>query len=218
MQISRALIGTAALAIVGSALMAMGPEHKEHRKAKPVAKAVIGEEAPGFQLVDTEGKTHTLAEYTEAGKVVVLEWFNPGCPFVQGHYTRGANTMNDLAERFADDGVVWLRVNSGGEGSPSTGVETNDKARDKWTMEGPVLLDYSGKVGKAYAAKTTPAMYVIDADGVLAYAGAIDGKRLKKPDTNFVELAIKSVLAGETVETAQTKSYGCAVKYAKGGG
>ncbi len=179
------------------------------------AKVKIGARAPDFTLRDLDGEAHHLADYTEQGKVVVLEWFNPGCPFVKKHYRPETMTMNKLADKYRDKGVVWLRINSGAPGKQGAGLEVNRSAAKDWHIKDPILLDESGKVGRMYGARNTPTMYVIDADGTLVYWGAIDDNRgARTPgETNWVDLALKQVLAGETVTKARTKPYGCSVKY-----
>lgn len=179
-------------------------------------KDLVGQKAPEFTLVDTEGKEHNLAAYTQAGKVVVLEWFNPKCPYVVKHYEHNT-TMNDLAKRYGERGVVWLAVNSGHEGNSTTGTEVNKAAQSEWEMNHPVLLDYTGKVGRSYGATNTPNMYVIDAEGTVRFAGAIDNNSdgRKAGDVNYVAQALDAVLAGETVATGYAKPYGCSVKYGK---
>jgi peroxiredoxin len=190
-------------------------DHKEHKDTKQEGKhagAKIGAPAPSFEVTDTDGKTHRLSDYK--GKVVVLEWFNPGCPVVQMHYN--ASTMTDLQSKYKDKNVVWLAVNSGGAGKQGNGKETNAKARKDWHMAYPVLLDESGTVGRAYGAKTTPHMFIINEQGTLVYAGGIDNGSPSKPgDTNYVDQALTQVLAKETVVQAETKSYGCGIKYGK---
>jgi peroxiredoxin len=176
------------------------------------AEAKVGEPAPSFTLQDQTGKTVSLSDFV--GKVVVLEWFNDQCPFVQKHYKTGA--MNNLAAKYGKEGVVWLAVNS-------SNFTTNDKnaavAKD-WNIDRPILNDASGATGKAYGAKTTPGMYVIGKDGKLLYAGAIDSidddetSSLSKA-TNYVGKALDEILADKPVTTPETKSYGCSVKYKK---
>ena len=188
--------------------------------AAPEPKAKVNEAAPTFTLTDTEGKKYDLAAYTEQGKTVVLEWFNPMCPYVVKHYGDAEHqTMNQLVKEFEGQDVVWLRINSGHEGHDTTGKELNDEYKAKWDIAGPILLDESGEVGKLYGAKTTPHMFVIDSEGILRYAGAIDNNAnpRKFGDRNYVEEALKAVLSGETVEVQETCSYGCSVKYGKGG-
>ena len=166
--------------------------------------------APDFELTDQNGAPHKLSDYR--GKVVVLEWTNPQCPFVQRHYSDGNTTMIDLQKEFGDD-VVWMAVDS----SHFVTAESASAWAEKKGIGYPILLDASGEVGQTYGAKTTPHMFVIGADGALLYDGAIDDDAPGKSDapTNFVAAAVESALAGEPVETAKTKPYGCSVKYGK---
>jgi peroxiredoxin len=177
------------------------------------ARAQVGAAAPAFSLEALDGTTHTLEQYK--GKVVVLEWFNPECPIVVRHYR--ANTMKQLAARYKDQDVVWLAINSGADGVPGSSKERNQEAVEAWGIEYPVLLDPSGATGRLYDAKTTPHMYVIDREGVLRYAGAIDSDPRGKSEqkTNYVAQALDAVLAGQQVPTATTNAYGCGVKYAR---
>jgi AhpC/TSA family len=181
-----------------------------------LAHAKVGEPAPAFTLTDTNGKTRSLADFQ--GKVVVLEWFNPDCPFVKKHYDSG--NMPKLQSRYTGKGVVWLSVDSSAPGKqgnypPAT---LNELTKSKGGAPTAVLLDPDGTVGREYGAKTTPHMYVIDGQGVLRYAGAIDSIASADQEdipraTNYVAGAIDAVLAGKTVEPATTQSYGCSVKY-----
>jgi len=170
--------------------------------------AQVGKPAPAFTLKDESGKEHSLSQYK--GKIVVLEWTNPGCPFVQRHYT--ADTMQKTFNGVDAKKVVWLAVDS-------TASNTPDKSAAWKKAEGftyPVLQDASGTVGKAYGAKTTPHMYVIDEQGVVRYAGAIDDDpRGTKKDgpTNHVKTALDAVLSGKPVPASTTEPYGCSVKY-----
>ncbi len=212
MKISRrSVVGAVMATVAAMAFTAptLAQPDKESKKPEKAA-AKIGEQAPAFELKDTDGKAVKLADYK--GKVVVLEWFNPGCPVVQAHYN--ADTMNKTIAKFKDNQVVWLRVNSGAPGKQGHGLEANKNAKTEWNIKTPILLDEEGTVGKAYGAKTTPHCFVINADGVLVYAGAIDnGKPDKIGDINYVEKAVQQTLAGETVATPETKAYGCSVKY-----
>jgi peroxiredoxin len=180
-------------------------------KAGKTAK--VGQPAPAFALEDQNGKIHSLSDY--AGKVVVLEWFNADCPYVVRHHKNDLNTMRDLEKKYADKGVVWLAVNSGHD----TANEKNRETAEKWEIGYPILNDASGETGKAYGAKTTPHMYIIDQDGKLVYAGGIDDDRdnnkSKGEKTNYVDRALSEVLAGETVSQAETRPYGCTVKYGR---
>ncbi len=176
------------------------------------AGAKVGEAAPAFKLDDQSGQMHSLGDFD--GKIVVLEWFNEGCPYVVKHYKNG--DMNKLAEKYADKDVVWLAVNS----TSGKSNETNKAIAEKWSIDRPILNDADGKVGKAYGATNTPHMFVIDKSGKIAYMGAIDDNDDADPGViadskNHVAAALDALLAGKEVETPQTKAYGCTVKYAK---
>lgn len=198
---------------VGKAPSAAQPDKDYGSKSEKSQSAKIGEQAPAFELKDLNGKAVKLSDYK--GKIVVLDWFNPDCPVCAMHYRE--NTIQNLATRFKDKNVVFLAINSGGKGLQGAGKERNTQAQKDWNIAFPVLLDESGKVGKAYGAKTTPHCYVIDANGTLVYNGAIDNGGSGKVGTvNYVEQAVEQTLRGETVTTATTKPYGCGVKYGKG--
>ena len=174
----------------------------------------IGAEAPGFSLPNLSGETVKLADHR--GKVVVLEWFNPGCPFVkQAHESGGA--LEQMAAGWSDKDVVWLAINSGAAGKQGTGVEANQSAKKQWAMKHPILLDESGKVGRAYAAKTTPQMVVIDPQGRQVYNGALDnapfGKTKGEPLSPITENVLKAVTSGQPSPQGRSKPYGCSVKY-----
>jgi peroxiredoxin len=195
------------------------PEHnkdaKKHEKTdqgQGNGVVTIGQDAPAIELKDTEGKTVKLADFK--GKIVVLEWFNPECPYILKHHTKNT-TMVDTYNKFKDKGVVWLAINSGAAGKEGAGQAASEKAKKDWKLPFPVLIDESGKVGKSYGAKNTPAMFVIDANGKLAYMGAIDNddSPSKLGSTNYVAQAVSQLLAKETVSTQVTKPYGCGVKY-----
>lgn len=180
------------------------------------SEAKIGSPAPAFTLTDTNGKSHALADFK--GKVVVLEWLNHDCPFVKKHYDSG--NMPALQSKYTAEGVVWLSVNSSAPGKQGNfpAEKANELTRQKKGAATAVLLDPDGKVGKAYGAKTTPHMYVIDAQGVLRYAGAIDSVASADPADipkadNYVAAALDAVLAGNPVATPSTQPYGCSVKY-----
>jgi len=183
--------------------------------AGTVAEAAeVGAPAPDFTLTDLSGRNHHLAEYLEDGKTVVLEWFNPDCPFVKKHHLHH-HTMVDT--RAANPDVVWLAINSGAKGKQGNGLERNRKAAKEYEMDYPILLDETGYVGQAYGAKTTPHMFII-ADGVLVYAGAIDDNPSpnKLGERNHVAAALKELADGKEVSVKETKSYGCSVKYGEG--
>jgi peroxiredoxin len=189
-----------------------GEKHKADKpKADHKAAAKIGETAPDFTLTDTDGKTHHLADHR--GKIVVLEWFNPDCPvIVDVHQSR--NFFNPLVESYKGKDVVFLAINSGAEGKQGAGKDRNAKAIKEFKLPYPILLDADGKVGRSYGAKTTPHVFIIAADGSLAYAGGIDnGNPSKAGDTNYVKQAIDELLAGKKVTTTESRPYGCSVKY-----
>jgi peroxiredoxin len=169
--------------------------------------AQVGRPAPAFTLKDEAGKEHSLSQYK--GKVVVLEWTNPECPFVKRHYTAG--TMQKTLSGFDAKKVVWLAVNSTAHNTPDKSAAW--KKEQAFTY--PVLQDADGTVGHAYGAKTTPHMYVIDAKGVLQYAGAIDDDPRGKNATpvNHVKTTVDALLGGKPVPAATTEPYGCSVKY-----
>ena len=205
-RMTKALIGAVAMTAVGFAGTSVATE-----SAKDGVKA--GDAAPTFTVTDIKGKEHNLQDYIDQDKVIVLEWFNPECPFVVKQYETNT-VMNDTYNEFKDDGVVWIAINSGKPGKQGTGKEKNAAAAQKWKIEHPIVLDEDDKIGKMYGATNTPHMFVI-ADGRIAYAGAIDNERSPraKGDTNYVWNALKSIYAGESVAEAQTKPYGCSVKY-----
>lgn len=186
--------------------------------AAPAAHAgvEIGKPAPDFTGTDSNGQSHKLSDFK--GKIVVLEWTNPGCPFVKKHYE--SNNMQKLQETYTGKDVIWLTINSSAEGEQGvqTGEEANAYMTEKGSKPTARLLDPSGEIGKLYDAKTTPHMFVIDAEGNVVYAGAIDDNDSANPADaatahNYVSAAIDSLSAGKSVETAQTKPYGCSVKY-----
>jgi peroxiredoxin len=179
-----------------------------------VAALSPGETAPDFHLTDTDGQKHHLQTYLDDGKIVVLEWFNPDCPYVKKHHEAN-HTMKNLAAEYADDGVVWMAINSGAEGKQGAGLERNRKAIEEYAIAYPVLLDMNGKVGKRYGATNTPHMFVIGTDGEIAYAGAIDSDNDARElgETNYVAEALAALTSGAKVEKTETKAYGCSVKY-----
>src|SRR5262249_6626865 len=160
-----------------------------------------------FKAVDQDGKVHTLSQYT--GRIVVHEWPSAGCPFVRRHYR--AETMEKLSAKLAKDDVVWLAVNSTPSNTPA---DTKKWMKDEGFAY-PTLQDSDGKIGRAYGAKTTPHMFVIDKAGTLRYAGAIDNDPRGKSaaPVNHVDAAVSALLAGRTPPVASSEPYGCTVKY-----
>jgi peroxiredoxin len=197
-----------------------GKEAKEVRPvlAVPGSKAELGKPAPGFTLGDESGKPISLDAYK--GKVVVLEWFNPDCPFVKASHEKGS--MKGAMKKAADSGAVWLGINSAAPGKQGHGAERNAASKKQWNLAHPILMDEGGEVGRAYGAQRTPHMYVIDAAGVLVYAGAIDnspdGEGASPKDGKLVfhvVEALDDVAAKRPVKIATTEPYGCSVKYEK---
>ena len=183
-----------------------------------VASAELGATAPDFVLTDTQGTTHRLSDFR--GNLVVLEWVNHGCPFVKKHYD-GSDNMQSLQQRYTDEGVVWLSICSSAPGKQGHMDDDgwNASVEERGSNQSAVLIDETGLVGKAYGARTTPHMYVIDADGELVYMGALDSNGSPDPATidgaqNYVAETLDSLLAGNEVEPFSTKPYGCGVKYA----
>jgi peroxiredoxin len=174
------------------------------------AGVAVGQAAPDFTLTDTAGNSVGLSDY--AGKVVVLEWLNPDCPYVKRHYKTG--TMKKLATTYGARGVVWLTINT----TNYMDAAANAEFKKDNDLPYPILVDQSGEVGHLYGAATTPHMYIIDGNGTLVYMGAIDDDpRGDRGDgaTNYVAAALDQVLAGNAVSTPETKPYGCSVKYKK---
>ncbi len=194
------LLGLAALAALGTATL------------PALADAAVGSVAPAFTLKGVDGKNHSLADYK--GKVVVLEWINPNCPVSNRHARE--KTMTDLVKQHGE--VVWLGINST---SPSSGdflKPADHQAYDqKYGITYPVLYDETGQVGHAYGARTTPHMFIVGADGKVAYNGAIDddppGRKAKADRLNFVGQGLNAEKKGATPDPASTKPYGCSVKY-----
>ncbi len=172
----------------------------------------VGDSAPDFTLTDSAGEKIKLADYK--GKVVVLEWVNPDCPFVKRHYQEGS--MKNLTSAYSESmGVVWLTINSTNYMDQAANAAFAKKEGIDW----PILVDQDGTVGHAYGAATTPHMFVIDAKGIVVYNGAIDddprGNMEAGARTNYVSNALNELAAGEAVSTPETKPYGCSVKYKK---
>jgi len=184
--------------------------------ANALADVEPGDVAPGFTLKAVDGTEHSLQGYLDDGKIVVLEWFNPDCPFIRKHHEKN-KTMNETYAAFADRGVVWLAINSGAPGKQGAGWERNQKAAKDFRIPFPVLMDESGAVGRAYGAKTTPHMFIVTAEGKVAYEGAIDDDRsaAELGKTNYVAAALEEILAGKAVTTKVIPPYGCSVKYGK---
>jgi peroxiredoxin len=191
--------------VILEALVQLGSSAEETKTT-----AVVGLPAPAFTLEDQDGNKFSLSELS--GKIIVLEWLNPDCPFVQRHYR--ARTMTTLAEKYKDKDVVWVAINS----THYMNKEDDKKWIEEYKLPYPILDDSSGKVGMLYGAKTTPHMFIINQSGTLVYQGAIDDdpKGAKNGDAlNYVDKTLDEVIDGKPVSMSQTKSYGCLVKYAE---
>ncbi|WP_417622777.1 redoxin domain-containing protein [Parasphingorhabdus sp.] len=186
--------------------------------ASPLAAAQkTGAVAQDFKLTDVNGKTVQLSQFR--GKTVVLEWHNPGCPFVAKHY--GSGNMQATQKAARQQGAVWLTINSGAKGKQGhmTGTEAKSLIAEQNIQSSNYLLDTKGLVGKAYGAKTTPHMYIIDGAGKLVYQGGIDDKPTANPADiktarNHVLAALREIKSGEKISVAHSRPYGCSVKYA----
>jgi len=200
-RLSAALVGGLALCVVAASAQAV---------------PAIGQKAPAFTGKDAAGKTISLGDY--AGKTVVLEWTNHECPFVKKHYESG--NMQSLQKEMTGKGVVWLTVVSSAPGKQGhvSAAQANELTRSRDAAPSDVILDEDGKIGMAYGATATPQMVVITPKQTVAYMGAIDSIPSAKPSDipkadNYVRAAYDAVAAGKPVQVAQTKAYGCSVKY-----
>jgi peroxiredoxin len=196
-------------AFLATALLAAAP-------LPALAQPMPGQPAPAFVLTDLDGRRVSLADLK--GKYVVLEWTNPSCPFVQKHY--GSGNMQSLQKRFTGEGVQWIVINSTAAAHSEYLKPAEQKAwlQKQGAAATVAALDADGKLGRAYAAKVTPHMYLIDPNGVLVYAGAIDDKRSANPAdvktaSNYLVQAFADLRAGRPVSAASTQAYGCTIKY-----
>ncbi len=180
----------------------------------------VGGPAPAFTAVDTRGGSHSLAGY--AGKWVVLEWFNHGCPYTKKHYAlvNGIGNSQLMQQEYTKRGVVWLSIVSSGPGRQgyTTAAKADDVAREKGAAPTAIIRDTAGVLGRLYGARNTPQYAIIDPEGVLRYGGAIDDRRTSSAKdiagaTNYVRAALDAGLAGRPIAVAQTQPYGCEVKY-----
>lgn len=184
--------------------------------ALALAAPEVGKPAPDFSVVDTAGQTRSLSEF--AGQTLVLEWTNHDCPFVIKHY--GSDNMQNLQRRYTEAGVAWLTVISSAPGKQGhvSATEADALTRSRQAAPSAVLLDPAGDMGRAYDARVTPHMYVIDGAGILRYMGGIDSIRSADTAdipraTPYVVEAVDAVLAGQPVPNPVTAAYGCTVKY-----
>jgi len=195
---------------------ATGSAQEAATSATPTATAEIAKPAPDFSLAGTDGKTHALSSFK--GKYVVLEWTNFDCPFVRKHYDSG--NMQKLQETYTGKGVVWLRICSSADGKQGhyAAKDVDEQVEKEKSRQTAYLVDADGAVGRSYGAKTTPHMFVVDPEGALIYAGAIDDKPSTKAEdiktaTNYVAAALDAAMSGKPVEVKTSTPYGCSVKY-----
>jgi len=184
--------------------------------APAFATAVVGQAAPAFTATDSMGRTQSLAAFQ--GKPVVLEWTNSDCPFVQKFYSAG--DMQKLQAEARRQGAVWLTINSGATGKQGhmTSADINAKLKAQGSAPTAYIADSSGEIGKAFGARTTPHMFVIDPQGTLVFAGGIDDLPTADPadvakGRNHAMMALAEVKAGKPVSVASSRPYGCSVKY-----
>ncbi|MCY1515682.1 Thiol-disulfide oxidoreductase ResA [compost metagenome] len=211
---ARAALSRASRRAVVAAAVALGATFLMGTNA--FAAPAVGQQAPDFVAVDTTGAKHKLSDF--AGKFVVLEWTNPGCPFVRKHY--GSGNMPATQKAATDKGVVWLAINST-ERAASDYLKAD--ALDAWMKSQKaaptaVLMDEDGVIGQVYGARTTPHIFIIDPKGTLVYAGGIDSIASARVDdiktaTNYVNQSLGEVFGGKPVSTASTRPYGCSIKY-----
>lgn len=192
------------IAMLGASTIALAQSDKKESKG-----AKVGDAAPAWTLTDIKGKEWKSTDF--AGKIVVLEWVNPQCPVCKGAHKDGR--IGKMVTELKNEGAVHIAINS----SHFTSADENEKALKAYGVEYPVLLDLDGKIGKAFGARTTPHMFVIDTTGVLRYSGALDNnaKGDKSGDEliNYAVQAVRQIKAGETVTPDYTQPYGCSVKY-----
>jgi hypothetical protein len=176
----------------------------------------VGQAAPDFTLKDATGKAVKLSDYR--GKYVVLEWTNPGCPYVRKHYNSG--NMPATQKEAVDKGVVWLSINSTERDSYDYLAPAKLVAwlQERKSVPSAVLMDEEGSAGMAYGARTTPHMYIVNPEGRLVYAGGIDSIASSNPDdikkaVNYVKQGLNEALAGKPISNAVTRAYGCSIKY-----
>jgi len=211
---ARAALSRASRRAVVAAAVALGATFLMGNNA--AAAPTVGQQAPDFVAVDTTGAKHKLSDF--AGKFVVLEWTNPGCPFVRKHY--GSGNMPATQKAATDKGVVWLAINSTERAATDY---LKPDALDAWMKSQKaaptaVLMDEDGLIGQVYGARTTPHIFIIDPKGVLVYAGGIDSIASARADdiktaTNYVNQALGEAFGGKPISAATTRPYGCSIKY-----
>jgi peroxiredoxin len=205
-----------AVAAVAAAALTPAATAVQQDGAKAPQGVAIGQAAPDFTLKDMKGKEHRLSDYTRQGKIVVLYWWSPDCPYVVKHYPReGIATTNKLVEDFKDKDVVFLAINSAHTGHGYGNRARVQERMEEWKVKYPILVDAEGTIGKQYDAKRTPEMYVICKGGMLRYHGALDNDSSARGigSLNYVRQALDEILAGSEVSVPTTRAYGCTIKY-----
>jgi len=197
------------LGLLGAPAFATAPTSTE----TTLSLTEVGQPAPAFTLTDLDGNPVSLAD--QRGKVVVLEWFNPQCPYVV--YAHGDGPLATLPAKWAEKGVVWLAINSNAPGTQGSDPAVNREHVAKWSLPRSVLVDSDGTVGRAYGAKTTPQVFVVDTAGTLVYNGAVDNAPLGKveagPHQVWLDEVLTDVVNGVQARRSVSKPYGCSVKY-----
>ena len=213
-----ALVALALVLVGGIAAKRYVAAHEDPEFLPELLK--VGASAPAFTAVDTRGQSHSLAGY--AGKWIVLEWFNHGCPATKAHYAlvNGVGNTQAMQQEYTKRGVIWLSVVSSGKGRQgyTSAEKANDQAKDKGATPTAIIRDTTGVLGKLYGARNTPQYAIVDPGSMLRYVGAIDDSRSWSAKniagaTNYVRAALDSGLAGKPIAVAQTQPYGCEVKY-----
>lgn len=193
-----------------------GDEIAQAPVADGVVRAEIGELAPDFELADLDGRVQRLSKYR--GKIVVLEWFNPECPFVAYSYDSGP--LHEMQARYATTGVVWLAINSSPPAQEGSDPASNRAFAAERNLRIPILLDPAGVIGRTYAARTTPTLYIVNERGLLVYSGGLDNAPMGQVEsasvrTNYVDVAISDLRSGHAVTTSSTHPYGTPIKYTR---
>ncbi len=197
-------------------LEAGNAEEARAREAASLELATLGELVPDFTLPTTSGTRVRLADYL--GKIVVIEWLNPDCPFTRHNHTSGF--LKDYPKQARSEGIVWLGINSASMQKMGGSLEVTRQSIEEWGIEFPVMLDESGNVGRRFDATTTPEVFLINELGVLVYVGAVDNMPFGKvrggaEGQNYLARAIAQLKAGKAVSPSFQQSYGCRVKYAQ---
>ena len=226
LTLKRVVVGIAVIGAIALVPIALGAYTNATDDSGPTSAELsamapkVGEPAPAFTAVDTRGASHSLDAYR--GQWVVLEWVNHDCPYTKKHYKSvdGAPGNTQAMQRDYAKRVVWLSVVSSAPGKQgfTTAAEADELTREKGAAPTALIRDTSGTLGRLYGARNTPQYAIIDPQGVLRYAGAIDSRQSSNvkdipKSTNYVRAALDAGLAGTPIAVTQTQPYGCEVKY-----